>query len=172
MTIWGESAGAISVLDQMILYDGNHNGKNGKPLFRAAIMNSGSIVPADPVDCPKAQSVYNTVVAKAGCSTASSTLDCLRSVDYDTFLGAANSVPGILSYSSVALSYLPRPDGTAMTLSPDVLVSQGKYAKVPFIVGDQEDEGVCQLEGFCGGNADQYRPSLLFSNPISLQQHN
>jgi carboxylesterase type B len=145
VTIWGESAGAISVLDQMILFDGNHNGNNGKPLFRAAIMDSGSIVPADAVDCPKAQTVYNTVVANAGCSTASSTLDCLRSVDYDTFLGATNSVPGILSYSSVALSYLPRPDGTAITLSPEVLVSQGKYAKVPLIVGDQEDEGVGQL---------------------------
>ncbi|TVY84735.1 putative secreted lipase [Lachnellula suecica] len=140
VTIWGESAGAISVLDQMVLYDGN-NIYNGKPLFRAAIMNSGSIVPADPVDCPKAQDVYDKVVATAGCSTASSTLDCLRSVDYDTFLGATNSVPGVLSYTSVALSYLPRPDGTVLTLSPDVLVAEGKYAKVPFIVGDQEDEG-------------------------------
>lgn len=54
VTIWGESAGAISVLDQMVLYDGN-NKYNGKSLFRGAIMNSGSIVPADPVDCPKGQ---------------------------------------------------------------------------------------------------------------------
>jgi carboxylesterase type B len=45
-TIWGESAGAISVLDQMVLYDGDINYKS-KPLFRAAIMNSGNIIPAD-----------------------------------------------------------------------------------------------------------------------------
>ena len=44
VTIWGESAGAISVLDQMMLYDGDNSYK-GKPLFRAGIMNSGSIVP-------------------------------------------------------------------------------------------------------------------------------
>lgn len=81
------------------------------------------------------------VVEKAGCSGASNKLDCLRKVDYKTFLDAANSVPGILSYNSVALAYLPRPDGTAITQSPDLLVQAGKYAKVPFIVGNQEDEG-------------------------------
>ena len=140
VTIWGESAGAISVLDQMILYDGNIT-YNGKPLFRGAIMDSGSIVPADPVDCPKGQAVYDQVVSQAGCSSSADTLACLRSADFTIFLNAVNSVPGILSYSSVALSYVPRPDGTALTDSPDVLVNANKYAAVPMIIGDQEDEG-------------------------------
>lgn len=59
VTIWGESAGAISVFDQMAIYDGD-NTYNGAPLFRSAIMNSGSIVPANPVDGTKAQVVYDT----------------------------------------------------------------------------------------------------------------
>ncbi len=140
VTIWGESAGAISVFDQMALYDGD-NTYNGKPLFRGSIMNSGSIVPADRVDSPKAQQVFDTVAAAAGCSSSTDKLACLRGKDYQTFLNAANSVPGILSYTSVALSYLPRPDGTALTDSPEVLVANGKYAAVPMIIGDQEDEG-------------------------------
>ncbi|ESZ89724.1 putative extracellular lipase [Sclerotinia borealis F-4128] len=140
VTIWGESAGAISVFDQMVLYGGDNTYK-GKSLFRGAIMNSGSLIPADPVDCPKGQIVYDTVVASAGCSAASDTLACLRGVSYQTLLHATNSVPGLLSYSSVALSYLPRPDGTALTKSPDLLLSSGAWAKVPFIIGDQEDEG-------------------------------
>lgn len=60
VTIWGESAGAISVMDHMLLYDGD-NTYNGEPLFRAGIMNSGSVTPADPVDCPKGQLIYDTV---------------------------------------------------------------------------------------------------------------
>lgn len=138
VTIWGESAGAISVLDQMALYDGN-NVYKGKPLFRGAIMNSGSITPTDPVDCPKGQVVYDAVVKKAGCAAAADTLACLRALPYQQFLDATNSVPAILSYNSVALSYLPRPDGKVLTLSPDVLVKQGKYAAVPMLIGDQED---------------------------------
>ena len=140
VTIWGQSAGAISVWDQMALYDGD-NTYNGRSLFRGAIMNSGTVIPVDPVDCPKGQNVYDTVVREAGCNGAQDTLRCLRDLDYADFLSAANSVPGILSYSSLALSYLPRPDGNALPASPDVLANEGRYAAVPMIVGSQEDEG-------------------------------
>ena len=140
VTIWGQSAGAISVWDQMALYGGK-NTYNGRRLFRGAIMNSGTVIPADPVDCPKGQGVYDAVVREAGCDGAQDTLRCLRDLEYPKFLSAANSVPGILSYSSVALSYLPRPDGNALPASPDVLANEGRYAAVPMIVGSQEDEG-------------------------------
>ncbi|KAI0159382.1 Alpha/Beta hydrolase protein [Pestalotiopsis sp. NC0098] len=140
VTLWGESAGSMSIFDQMALYDGD-NTYNGKPLFHGAILNSGSIVPAAPVDETKGNDVYNQVLAAAGCSEASSSLECLRGLDYAAFLNAANSVPNILSYQSIALSYLPRPDGKVLTQSPEVLLQTGKYAAVPVIIGDQEDEG-------------------------------
>lgn len=140
VTIWGQSAGAISVFDQMALYGGNHSYK-GQPLFRGAIMSSGTLAPTDPVDCPKAQVIYDQVVRNAGCNTSPDTLACLRGLPYDKFLDAANSVPGILSYSSVALSYLPRPDGVVLPDSAEILALQGRYAAVPMITGDVEDEG-------------------------------
>ncbi|PBP25299.1 lipase 3 precursor [Diplocarpon rosae] len=140
VTIWGESAGAISVLDQMALYDGD-NKYNDKALFRGAILNSGSVVTTARVDGVKGQAIYDKVVEAAGCSTAQSSLACLRALDYTSFLDAANSVPGKWGYSSVALSYMPRPDGKLLTDSPDALVAAGKYAAVPFIISTQENEG-------------------------------
>ncbi|KAG9201050.1 hypothetical protein G6514_006430 [Epicoccum nigrum] len=172
VTIWGESAGAISVMDQMLLYNGDHTYKS-KPLFRAGIMNSGSIVPADPVDCPKGQLIYDTVVKAAGCSGSADTLACLRQVPYTKFLSAANSVPGILSYFTVNLSYLPRPDGTALPQSPELGVAAGKYAKVPFIIGDQEDEGT--LFGLFTANltttreVSNYLSTIFFNNASPAQ---
>ncbi|KAM0499041.1 hypothetical protein ACHAP8_005745 [Fusarium lateritium] len=140
VTIWGESAGAISVFDQMALFDGDNKYK-GKPLFRGGIMNSGSVIPCEPLDGVKGQAVYDQVIETAGCAGKSDSLECLRDLKYTDFLNAVTSVPGILSYSSLALSYLPRPDGRTLTDSPDVLVASGKYAAVPMIIGNQEDEG-------------------------------
>ncbi|KAJ3951417.1 hypothetical protein N0V92_012173 [Colletotrichum tropicale] len=140
VTIWGESAGAISVFSQLTLNNGNIT-RNGKALFRGAIMNSGSAVPTDPMDSPKAQKIYDQVVSTAGCDTAADRLKCLRDLPYDDMRKAANSVPGLLSYSSIALSYLPRPDGKSIVSSPELFATSGKLPKVPFIIGDQEDEG-------------------------------
>jgi carboxylesterase type B len=53
------------------------------------------------------------------------------------------SVPGLFSYQSVALAYLPRPDPADgfFPVSPEIATQNGNYAKVPLISGDQEDEG-------------------------------
>lgn len=106
-------------------------------------MDSGSIVPALAVNSAKAQAIYDAVVSAAGCSSATNTLACLRTVSYDTLLAAVNSVPAIFGYSSVNLSYLPRPDpkSSFFPVSPEVAVAAGHYTKVPIIIGDQEDEG-------------------------------
>ncbi|KAL7912957.1 Alpha/Beta hydrolase protein [Trichoderma velutinum] len=166
VTIWGQSSGSISVFDQLVMYDGNITYK-GSPLFRAAIMNSGSVTPVDPVDSDKAQAVYNHVIKKAECEVDDS-LACLRGLSNEEFAAAANSVPGLLSYESLALSYLPRPDGEALTASPHVLVRDRKFPAVPMIFGTQEDEGT--LFSFFQGNMGStdiitdYLDGLYFPN--------
>ncbi|KAF1988345.1 lipase 3 precursor [Aulographum hederae CBS 113979] len=142
VTVWGESAGAISTFDQIIINGGDHTYK-GKPMFRGAIMNSGSIVPAVPVDHPKPQAIFDTVAKAAGCGIALDKLACLRRVPFAPLQRAVNSVPGIFSYSSLNLAYLPRPDpnDNFFSESPEKAGLTGKVAKVPIIVGDLEDEG-------------------------------
>ncbi|KAF1350269.1 lipase 3 precursor [Delphinella strobiligena] len=144
VTLWGESAGAFSCFDHIIINSGD-NTYNGQALFRGAIMNSGSTQPTLEVTHQKAQDIYDTVVGNAGCSSVGNndTLECLRNSDFDTFLNAVNSVPALFSYSSLNIAYLPRPDPSDnfFPVSPEVALSAGDYAKVPVIVGDQEDEG-------------------------------
>lgn len=53
----------------------------------------------------------------------------------------ATSIPASTSYQSIALAYTPRSIGKALKASSDTLPRTRKFAKVPFIIGDQEDEG-------------------------------
>ncbi|KIJ59046.1 hypothetical protein HYDPIDRAFT_118871 [Hydnomerulius pinastri MD-312] len=134
VTIWGESAGAISVALQMVTNGGNPDG-----LFRAAFMESGSPIPVG--DITHGQPYYDALVYETGCSTSSDTLQCLREVPYETLLSAVNQSPGIFAYQSLVLAWLPRVDGVFLTEDPQYLVQQGSVADIPFISGDCDDEG-------------------------------
>ncbi|KAK3616879.1 hypothetical protein LTR22_026919 [Elasticomyces elasticus] len=177
VTLWGrqisESAGSISAFDQTVINDGDNTYK-GNALFRGVIMDSESITPANNVTTPKAQTVYDTVVASAGCSSSADTLACLRRVDYTTFLNAANSVPASFGYRSVDLSYLPRPDAgdKFISRSPDLSVASGAFAKVPIIIGDQQDEGtlfsLAQSNITTNAQLVQYLASYFPTNPNAV----
>ncbi|KAJ7599914.1 carotenoid ester lipase precursor [Mycena floridula] len=134
VTIWGESAGAISVALQMLT-----NGGNTEGLFRGAFMESGSPIPVG--DISHGQPYYDAVVSETGCSGATDTLACLRTVPYAKLKAAINQSPGIFSYQSLVLAWLPRADGVFLTDNPQRLVQAGQVANVPFVSGDCDDEG-------------------------------
>jgi carboxylesterase type B len=138
----GQSAGSISAFDHLIINNGD-NTHCGKPLFHGVWMASGSTYPALDVASSKAQSIYDAVVAAGGCTNTSDTLHCLRGLPFDKFNAAVNSVPSYYSYSAQNLSYLPRPDPTDdfFPLSPEIALSKGRFARVPAVIGDMEDEG-------------------------------
>ncbi|KIK69867.1 hypothetical protein GYMLUDRAFT_151725 [Collybiopsis luxurians FD-317 M1] len=134
VTIWGESAGAISVALQMVT-----NGGDTESLFRAGFMQSGSPIPVG--DITNGQKYYDQIVDATGCSGSSDTLDCLRSVDYTTLKAAVDTTPGIFAYQSLNLAWLPRVDGVFLKDDPQKLVAAGQVATIPIINGDCDDEG-------------------------------
>ncbi|KAK4046084.1 hypothetical protein OIV83_006364 [Microbotryomycetes sp. JL201] len=140
VTIFGESAGAISIGFQLIAYDGNIASVNtGRPLFRAAIMDSGAPIPV--LGPENGQASFDVVARETGCSTASDKIACLRAVPYQKLLDATNKLPGIFSVRSVSLAFLPRTDGKFLPRLAQEAARKKTFARVPIISGNQFDEG-------------------------------
>ncbi|KAH9167333.1 carotenoid ester lipase precursor [Lactarius sanguifluus] len=134
VTIWGESAGAISVAHHMLTNNGNNEG-----LFRGAIMQSGGPIPVG--DIENGQRYYDFMVEKTGCSKASNTLDCLRKVPYNTYKRAMDDSPNFFAYQGLVLAWLPRVDGVFLKEPTQHSVLRGNVANVPMITGNCDDEG-------------------------------
>ncbi|KAI0633893.1 alpha/beta-hydrolase [Trametes polyzona] len=159
VTIWGPSAGAISVGLQMVTNGGNNEG-----LFRGAIMNAGSPLPTG--DTATLQPFYDTVVEHAGCAGSADTLECLREVPLDTLMNAAAAVPNLFEYPGLAEAWAPRADGVFLEAPPQHLVLAGSgtiFATGSFNV-TTEDE----FRGFVQEHFFSHTPPALLAPLFDL----
>ncbi|TFK87024.1 carotenoid ester lipase precursor [Polyporus arcularius HHB13444] len=156
VTIWGESAGSISVFFHLSANQGNAEG-----LFRAGIMSSGSSVPTGDITDADAQNTYDAVTQQVGCSNATDTLACLRTVPAESLLAAANNTPSANGFQGLAMPYMPHADGVFVTQPPQELVKHGALAHVPFIIGDVQDEGTLFSLGNLNITTDEELVSYL-----------
>ncbi|TDL16440.1 sterol esterase [Rickenella mellea] len=129
VTLWGESGGAVSIGAHMVINNGNQNG-----LFRGGFLDSGS--PSFYSDITAGQSKYDTLVSGTGCTNASDTLACLRTVPASTLLAVVNDAPGLFQ-----LAWTVTIDGEFITRSARDALEEGHYSKIPFVTGDVDDEG-------------------------------
>lgn len=139
VTIAGVSAGAMSVASHMVYNDGDHTYK-GKPLFNKAILQSGGLIPFNDFTERMAQSAYDTIVKEVGCNGKSSktnAIECLQSTNASDIQIAASKIDKSISLAA----FIPRVDGKVFKQDPFKSWKQGKFAKVPYIIGNQEDEG-------------------------------
>ncbi|KAJ3759223.1 carotenoid ester lipase precursor [Lentinula raphanica] len=134
VTIWGQSAGAISVALHMVA-----NGGDTEGLFRAGFMQSGSPIPVG--DITHGQKYYDAMVEATGCSGSNDTLNCMRGVEYPLIKAAVANASSIISYQSLNFPWLPRADGVLLSDDPQKLVQQGQVVSIPIVSGDCDDEG-------------------------------
>lgn len=127
VTIWGESAGAMSVGAHLIAYGGRDDG-----LFRAAIAESGGPNLFGESNAVSAQQGYDVVVKTTGCSTADDQISCLRGLPFDTLNNVLNATAGY---------FQPVIDGDFLATLPSKQLESGAFVHVPFLIGANSDEG-------------------------------
>jgi len=115
------------------------NGGNIEGLFRAAWMQSGAPLPLG--SYKHGQWQYDALVESAGCTGKADTLACLRTAPFDSIMSGILKIPGKLSYEGLPAGWLPRFDGKFLKDDPQKLVLAGNVAKIPFVTGNDDDEG-------------------------------
>ena len=128
VTIFGESAGSEDVCLHVA-------SPGSRGLFQHAISESGGCTTRHPT-AAEAATTAQALATAVGCTSTvpSDALACLRQVPVDTLLAAAPSMGGNLSFG-------PAVDGGFLPDQPRALFDAGSFAKVPYILGSNADEG-------------------------------
>lgn len=148
VTLWGQSAGAISASLQMLAYDGVTG-----DLFHGAFMESGAPTPVG--NMSQGQPYYDQLVRATNCRQQNDTLACLRQAPLANLTAGISQTPGLWSYQSLVLAWMPRADGDFLTDNPQRLVKQDKVAKIPFVSGNVDDEGTLFAQSSLNVTSDQ-----------------
>ncbi|KAF8527688.1 carotenoid ester lipase precursor [Gautieria morchelliformis] len=157
VTIWGQSAGAVSVGLHLIVNSGNPGG-----LFHGAFMESG--IPFPLADISAGQQYYDQLVASTNCASSHDTLACMKTVPSNSLLNAVQDIPNYASFQSLNLAWRPYVDGVLFTESPMVSISQGAYARVPLVAGNVDDEGTLFSLSSLNLTTDDEAADYLHSN--------
>jgi para-nitrobenzyl esterase len=154
VTLFGESAGGLSVLAQLV-------SPGARGLFQRAIVESGTYDLAQP-SLASAESSGAAFAAKVGCAgeTAANTAACLRRLPVSSIIEAES-----------ASGYDPNIDSAVLPQSIGTALATGKFSHVPVIIGTNHDEwrsyiGQDQLYGAPAVTAANYVADI--SSTLSL----
>ncbi|KAK0482568.1 Alpha/Beta hydrolase protein [Armillaria novae-zelandiae] len=120
VTIWGESAGAGSVLQQVIANDG----KTFPPLFRAAITSSTFLPSQYAFNDVVPEFLYSSIVSRTNCTLAANSLTCLRSADVNVL--EQINIDLCISGFFGSFVFVPVVDGDFITQRPALALLEGK----------------------------------------------
>jgi len=131
VTIFGESAGSQDVCLQVAA-------PSSRKLFRRAISESGGCTTRN-TTAAEGAAAAGQFAAAVGCGDAADQLACLRAVPVSTVMATlqGQSTGGIVPN----FDFGPVVDGGFLPDQPRTLFDGGHYAKVPYILGSNADEG-------------------------------
>jgi triacylglycerol lipase len=159
VTIWGESAGAMSVGSHLI-----SNGGDNRGLYRAAILESGGATVDAYNGTDYYQPFYDDIVANLSCSAAYDTLDCLRSVPYEDLYAKLSDIGS----NVYRFDYMPIIDGDFLREWPHAAMLSGRSANVPIMTGHVTDEG----SAFCPtdlNTTEELHEYLLYNGQYKMK---
>ena len=153
VTIWGESAGALSVGMHLTAYGGRDD-----HIFRSGIMESGNPVFYGSFGHWD-KTAFTNATNTLGCGSASDKLQCLRELPFDTLNAWING-------TGSSIDWQPIVDGDFIQGYTSVQLAKGKFVHVPVISGANSDEG--SAFGPIGINNTQDFINYLESKPQFL----
>ncbi|KAF8608655.1 alpha/beta-hydrolase [Ceratobasidium sp. AG-I] len=150
VTIFGESAGAMSVAYQSLYKGGKIGGA-----FSGMILESGSatslVVPK--ANDPVKEAAFNFVADAVGCADSPHIFECVRNAPADVLSKANKDAikidPYYYGFAQAPIAFGPTraPGDDFFPEAPVNLIRKGKFAKVPFINGAQLDEATLFING-------------------------
>ncbi|KAF8914660.1 alpha beta-hydrolase [Mucidula mucida] len=135
VTIWGQSAGAGSVLQHIIA----DNGNTSPPLFRGAITSSTFLPPQYFYNDTIPEALYGMVVERTNCSTNHNTLACLRNVETDVLETINNDIN--LAGFFGTYTFVPVVDGDLIRQRATVALKEGHTNGVRLMSITNSNEG-------------------------------
>ncbi|KAK7461053.1 hypothetical protein VKT23_008981 [Stygiomarasmius scandens] len=140
VVIWGQSAGAGSVLNHVIA----NGGQTNPSLFNGAISSSLYLPSYYPYNDVIPETVFTDIVNRTNCTTAENALSCLREVD-GTLLSSINvQVASAAFFGTFVLG--PVIDGSFITQRPSELLAQGQLNEARLLALTNSFEGVIFTE--------------------------
>ncbi|KAJ5240754.1 uncharacterized protein N7469_002345 [Penicillium citrinum] len=157
VTIWGESAGGVSVFQQLVAYGGH----GGTELFSGAIAVSGFATGSALPETEKMQDGFDKLVTRANCTMAEDKIDCLRRTSLYNLYPAEGSLGG---------GWGPVIDGDFLRRPAAWEIHDGNCAHVPLLLGSNSDEGLIKVtaSGYFPNKTSEIT-SLLETNFPRLQ---
>ncbi|TFK61495.1 alpha/beta-hydrolase [Pluteus cervinus] len=127
VTIWGQSAGAGSVMFHVRLFHAAMG--DSPPLTFTPLFNESYV-----------EDIFDKVASSAGCDPqAADAMSCLRSVSSDV-LATAGSVT-IAAQTSTLYPFAPVFDQTFINMRPIEAFNSGKFAQIPLLFGSNTNDG-------------------------------